>query len=81
MKQLKFWFVFIMTLITVFAVLLIGDTVIAGIVYLIITIWDKVLALKVFKWSVALMFFIQALFTAPLTLRVLTEEGEDESGT
>lgn len=80
MKQLKFWFVYIMTLITVLIVFLIADVVFAGLVYYIICIWSKVIALKVFGWIVFCMFFLQALFSIPCTFKVI-KEGDEESGT
>lgn len=76
MKPLKFWFVLIMTVVTTLAIFLIADIVLAGIMYLVIMIWDKVLALNVFKWFIIILFGLQILFTIPFTVKSI-RKGED----
>lgn len=76
MKSLKKLFVITCTTLMVLLVFLICDTLFAGLVYLLVSIWSKVVALNVFKWVVLIMFGIQVLFTIPVAIKSCKEGDE-----
>ena len=76
MKSLKKLFVITCTTIMVLLVFLIYDALFAGLVYLLVSIWSKVVALNVFKWVVLIMFGIQVLFTIPVAIKSCKEGDE-----
>lgn len=76
MKSLKKLFVVTCTTIMVLLVFLIYDALFAGLVYLLVSIWSKVVALNVFKWVVLIMFGIQVLFTIPVAIKSCKEGDE-----
>ena len=75
MKSLKKLFVVTCTTIMVLLVFLICDALFAGLVYLLVSIWSKVIALSIFKWVVLVMFAVQVLFTIPVAIKGC-KEGE-----
>ena len=76
MKGLRKLFVLTCTTIMVLLVFLIYDALFAGLVYLLVSIWSKVVALNVFKWVVLIMFGIQVLFTIPVAIKSCKEGDE-----
>ena len=76
MKSLKKLFVVICTTIMVLLVFLICDALFAGLVYLLVSIWSKVVALSIFKWIVLVMFAVQILFTIPVAIKGYKEGDE-----
>lgn len=76
MKSLKKLFVVTCTTIMVLLVFLICDALFAGLVYLLVSIWSKVVALSVFKWIVLVMFAVQVLFTIPVAIKGYKEGDE-----
>ena len=77
MKSLKWWFVVIMTTLTVLAIFLLADTVLMGLIALIISLFNKAGAMQVFKWGVAILFGIEFLLTIPAVLKS-RKEGDEE---
>ena len=69
MKSLKKLFVVTCTTIMVLLVFLICDALFAGIVYLLVSIWSKVIALSIFKWIVLVVFGLQVLLTIPVAIK------------
>lgn len=76
MKSLKKLFVVTCTTIMVLLVFLICDALFAGLVYLLVSIWSKVVALSIFKWIVLVMFAVQILFTIPVAIKGYKEGDE-----
>lgn len=76
MKSLKKLFVVTCTTIMVLLVFLICDALFAGLVYLLVSIWSKVIALSVFKWIMLVMFAVQVLFTIPVAIKGCKEGDE-----
>ena len=76
MKSLKKLFVITCTTIMVLLVFLICDALFAGLVYLLVSIWSKVVALSIFKWIVLVMFAVQILFTIPVAIKGYKEGDE-----
>ena len=76
MKGLRKLFVITCTTIMVLLVFLICDALFAGLVYLLVSIWSKVIALSVFKWIVRVMFAVQVLFTIPVAIKGCKEGDE-----
>lgn len=76
MKSLKKLFVVTCTTIMVLLVFLICDALFAGLVYLLVSIWSKVIALSIFKWIVLVMFAVQVLFTIPVAIKGCKEGDE-----
>lgn len=76
MKSLKKLFVVTCTTIMVLLVFLICDALFAGLVYLLVSIWSKVIALSIFKWIVLIMFAVQVLFTIPVAIKGCKEGDE-----
>ena len=76
MKSLKKLFVITCTTIMVLLVFLICNALFAGLVYLLISIWSKVIALSIFKWIVLVMFAVQVLFTIPVAIKGCKEGDE-----
>ena len=69
MKSLKKLFVVTCTTIMVLLVFLICDALFAGLVYLLVSIWSKVVALSIFKWIVLVVFGLQVLLTIPVAIK------------
>lgn len=69
MKPLKHWFVLVMTLLFVLIVFAIADIALAGVIALAISIWDKVIAMSVFKWSTIVLFTIEAVLSVPAVIK------------
>ena len=76
MKSLKKLFVVTCTTIMVLLVFLICDALFAGLVYLLVSIWSKVIALSIFKWIVLVMFAVQVLFTIHVAIKSCKEGDE-----
>ena len=76
MKGLRKLFVITCTTIMVLLVFLICDALFAGLVYLLVSIWSKVIALSIFKWIVLVMFAVQVLFTIPVAIKGCKEGDE-----
>lgn len=76
MKSLKKLFVVTCTTIMVLLVFLICDALFSGLVYLLVSIWSKVIALSIFKWIVLVMFAVQILFTIPVAIKGYKEGDE-----
>lgn len=76
MKSLKKLFVITCTTLMVLLVFLICDALFAGLVYLLVSIWSKVIALSIFKWIVLVMFAVQVLFTIPVAIKGCKEGDE-----
>ena len=76
MKSLKKLFVITCTTLMVLLVFLICDALFAGLVYLLVSIWSKVIALSIFKWIVLVMFAVQILFTIPVAIKGCKEGDE-----
>ena len=76
MKSLKKLFVVTCTTIMVLLVFLICDALFAGLIYLLVSIWSKVIALSIFKWIVLVMFAVQVLFTIPVAIKGCKEGDE-----
>ena len=76
MKGLRKLFVITCTTIMVLLVFLICDALFAGLVYLLVSIWSKVVALSIFKWIVLVMFAVQILFTIPVAIKGCKEGDE-----
>ena len=76
MKGLRKLFVITCTTIMVLLVFLICDALFAGLVYLLVSIWSKVIALSIFKWIVLVMFSVQVLFTIPVAIKSCKEGDE-----
>lgn len=76
MKSLKKLFVITCTTLMVLLVFLICDALFAGLVYLLVSIWSKVVALSIFKWIVLVMFAVQILFTIPVAIKGYKEGDE-----
>lgn len=69
MKSLKKLFVITCTTIIMLLVFLICDALFAGLVYLLVSIWSKVIALSIFKWIVLVVFGLQVLLTIPVAIK------------
>lgn len=76
MKSLKWWFVVIMTTLTVWTIFLLADTVLMGLVALIISLFNKAVSAQVFKCGVAILSSVEFLLTIPAVLRVKKEGDE-----
>ena len=76
MKSLKKLFVITCTTLMALLVFLICDALFAGLVYLLVSIWSKVVALSIFKWIVLVMFAVQVLFTIPVAIKGYKEGDE-----
>ena len=76
MKSLKKLFVITCTTLMVLLVFLICDTLFAGLVYLLVSIWSKVIALSIFKWIVLVVFGLQVLLTIPVAIKSCKEGDE-----
>lgn len=76
MKSLKWWFVVIMTTLTVWTIFLLADTVLMGLVALIISFFNKAVSEQVFKWGVAILSGVEFLLTIPAVLKVKKEGDE-----
>lgn len=69
MRDLKKLFVSICTTLMMLLTFLLFDSAFAGLIYLLISIWSKVVALNVFKWVVLIMFGLQVLLTIPVAIK------------
>lgn len=69
MRDLRKLFVSICTTLMVLLTFLLFDLAFAGLIYLLISIWSKVVALNVFKWVVLIMFGLQVLLTIPVAIK------------
>lgn len=69
MRDLRKLFVSICTTLMVLLTFLLFDSAFAGLIYLLISIWSKVVALNVFKWVVLIMFGLQVLLTIPVAIK------------
>ena len=69
MRDLKKLFVSICTTLMMLLTFLLFDLAFAGLIYLLISIWSKVVALNVFKWVVLIMFGLQVLLTIPVAIK------------
>lgn len=69
MKSLNKLFVITCTTLMVLLVFLICDALFAGLAYLLVSIWSKVIALSVFKWIVLVIFGLQVLLTIPVAIK------------
>ena len=69
MKSMKWWFVFVMTTVTVLIVFAIADFILAGLIALAVSIWDNVTALQTFKWAFSLLFLIESVLTVPAVIK------------
>ena len=69
MEHLKQWFVFIMTTITVLVIFLVADTILMGLITLIIAIFSKDTAMQVFKYGMMILFGIEFLFSIPAVIK------------
>ena len=76
MNSLKKIFVITCTTIMMLIAFLIGDALFAGLVYLLVSIWSKVIALSIFKRIVLILFVIQILFTIPVAIKGCKEGDE-----
>ena len=76
MKSLKKLFVITCTTLMVLLVFLICDALFAGLIYLLVSIWSKVIALSIFKWIVLVVFAVQVLFTIPVEIKGYKEGDE-----
>ena len=76
MKGLKKLFIVTCTTIMVLLVFLIYDALFAGLVYLLVSIWSKVVALSILKWIVLVMFGVQILFTILVAIKGYKEGDE-----
>ena len=76
MKSLNKLFVITCTTLMMLLVFLICDALFAGLVYLLVSIWSKVIALSIFKWIVLVMFAVQVLFTIPVAIKGCKEGDE-----
>ena len=77
MKSLKWWFVVIMTTLTVLAIFLLADTVLIGLIALIISFFNNTLGLLVFKWGLSILFLFEALLTVVAVVKS-RKEGDEE---
>lgn len=73
MKSLKQWFVFVMTLILVIIVFVISDFVVAGVIALAVYVWNKLVAVKVFKLIFCLALGIQCGLTFLVSIKSVKE--------
>jgi hypothetical protein len=73
MKPLKKVFVITMALILVLAVFLLADTLLIGLISLIISVFDKAGAVPFFKWGVLVLFIIEGLFIVPAAVKSYKE--------
>ena len=76
MKSLKKLFVVTCTTLMVLLVFLSCDALFAGLVYLLVSLWSKVIALSIFKWVVLVMFAVQVLLTLPVAIKGYKEGDE-----
>lgn len=76
MKSLKKLFIITCTTLMVLLVFLICDTLFAGLIYLLVSIWSKVIALSIFKWIVLVMFGLQVLLAIPVAIKGYKEGDE-----
>ena len=76
MKSLKWWFVVIMTTITMLSIFLLADIILMGIISLIISLFSSN-ALQVFKWGIAILFGIEFLLTILAVIKS-RKEGDEE---
>lgn len=81
MKHLKFWFIFIMTLIAVLICFLIMDSLLAGVIAGLFAIWCSTeVVIEIFKWIMIVLFVLQVIFTIPFIAKTI-KNGDDISGT
>ena len=76
MKSLNKLFVITCTTLMVLLVFLICDALFAGLIYLLVSIWSKVIALSIFKWIALVMFGLQVLLTIPVAIKGYKEGDE-----
>ena len=76
MKSLKKLFVITCTTLMVLLVFLICDALFAGLIYLLVSIWSKVIALSIFKWIALVMFGLQVLLTITVAIKGYKEGDE-----
>ena len=86
-KKAKFWFVFMLSLVALVILYAILDFLLAGVLYLVVSLFGKASALVVFKWTVVVLLALQIMSTIPaisgvVESRIEEEESEEEnSGT
>ena len=66
---LRMWFVMVMTFCTVMLLFAIGDAVLAGVVSLIVRLWNKEASMAVFKWVFSILFTIETVLSVPATIK------------
>ena len=69
MKPLQKWFVIVMTTLTMLSLFLIGDAILMGIVAIVLSTFDKALAIEVFKNGVSVLFCAEFLLTIPAVIK------------
>lgn len=86
-QKAKFWFVFMLSLVALVILYAILDFLLAGVLYLVVSLFGKASALVVFKWTVVVLLALQIVSTIPaisgvVESRIEEEESEEEnSGT
>lgn len=76
MNKLKDIFVLVCTTITMLIIFAILDVILMGLLSLVISVWNPSFATQMFKWSVLILFALEALFTIPVTIKSTKNEGE-----
>lgn len=74
MKPVKWWFVFVMTVLTMLIVFAIADIILAGLIALAVSIWDIMTAFQTFKWVFSVLFLIESIFTVPAVIKSVVKE-------
>lgn len=71
---LKKVFVISCTLVVLLIVYSVCDALLSGILYLVIQLWSKTLAVNVFKYSFAGLLLIQTVFTIPAVWKSVNDD-------
>ena len=79
MKDMNRLFTVVMVTLMVLSMFLIADTIFIGLISIIISIFSKSVAIKVFEWGLAILFTLETLFTIPLAIKSINE-GDKSNG-
>lgn len=71
MKQLEHVFIIMLTTLVVLTILLILDALLLGVISLVTLIFDKVLAVQIFKWGLAISFGAEFIITVPISIKTI----------
>ena len=74
MKELKKWFVLIMTFMFVLILFTVADIIFAGLIMFVVSSITQVWVLSAFKWSFIILLIIELAFTIPAVIKSVKGE-------